>query len=76
LVISPSVALTMEAVYFMGKTIEEFWNPVPGTYAGNNFPDVSWVLDQDFMDTIIDDVTPLEIKTSFLKLQAGIKFLF
>ncbi len=76
LVFTPNIALSLEGIYFVGKTIEEFWNPVPGTYPGNNFPDVSLQIDQDFADAIVDEVPPLEIKTSFLKLQAGIKFLF
>lgn len=76
LVFTPNIALSVEAVYFIGKTIEEFWNPVPGIYSGNNFPDVTWTVEQEFMESIIEEVPPLEIKTSFLKLQAGIKFLF
>jgi opacity protein-like surface antigen len=71
-----NVAVCVEGNYFMGKTFDEYWNPVPGTYPGNNFPDVSWVVDQVAADSIAEEITPLKIKTSFLKLQAGIKFLF
>lgn len=70
------MAVTAEAVYFIGKTTQELWKPLPGTYSKNNFPDLSWTIDQEFADQIADEVTPLEIKTSFLKIQLGIKFLF
>ena len=70
------MAITAEAVYFIGKTTQELWRPLPGTYPKNNFPDLSWMLDQSLADLIADQVTPLEIKTSFFKVQLGIKFLF
>jgi opacity protein-like surface antigen len=76
LVLTPNIAISLEGIYFIGKTIEEYWAPVPGTYSGNNFPNVSWTIDQTFVDLIIEEMPTLEIKTSFLKLQAGIKFLF
>ena len=50
--------------------------PGRGNIAGNNFPSYTWIVDQEFADQIADQVTPLEIKTSFLKAQLGIKFLF
>jgi opacity protein-like surface antigen len=70
------MAITAEAVYFIGKTTQEPWRPLPGTYPKNNFPNLTWTLDQSFADQIADQVTPLEIKTSFFKVQLGIKFLF
>ena len=70
------LAIAAEAVYFIGKTARERWLPRPGEYAGNNFPSYTWIVDQEFADQIADQVTPLEIKTSFLKAQLGIKFLF
>ena len=70
------LALAAEAVYFIGKTAREPWLPRTGEYPGNNFPGNTWIVDQEFADQIADQVTPLEIKTSFLKAQLGIKFLF
>jgi opacity protein-like surface antigen len=70
------MAVTAEVVYFIGKTTQEPWWPQPGSYPGNNFPNVNWTIDQSFAEQIADQVTPLEIKTSFFKVQLGIKFLF
>jgi opacity protein-like surface antigen len=74
--IASNIAVTAEAVYFGGKTTEELWMPRTGTYAGNNFPEVSWTVDQEYADRIAAQVTPLEIKTSFLKVHLGVRFLF
>jgi len=70
------LALAAEAIYFIGQTTKEQWRPRPGEYPGNNFPSFTWVVDQEFADQIVDEVTPLEVKTSFLKVQLGLKFLF
>lgn len=73
---SSNIILTAEGRYFIGKSINADLEPVPGTYHGNNFPNMSWTLDQALADSLIGQAPPLEISTSFLKIQGGIKFLF
>jgi opacity protein-like surface antigen len=73
---SRNVALSVEGNYFIGKTIEASWTPVSGTYQGNNFPDNNWNVDAGLVESIVDEVPPLDIKTSFFKIQGGIKIIF
>ena len=76
LLLSSSFGLNVEAAYFLGKKIDQTWEPVSGTYSGNNFPDVSWMIDSATIELIRGQVDPLEVNTSFFKVQAGIKLLF
>lgn len=76
LVLFSNVALNIEAAYFSGKTMKESWQHMPGTYPGNIFPAISWSVDQAYADKMSEQVTQLEVKTSFFKVLAGIKFLF
>ena len=76
LVLISNVALNIEAAYFSGKTMTESWQHMPGTYPGNIFPAISWSVDQTYTDKMSQQVTPLELKTSFFKILAGVKFLF
>lgn len=71
-----NIALTVGGVYFIGGKVEAEWETRAGTYSGNNFPSVSWTLDQQTADLLAAEAPPLEISTSFLKIQAGVKFLF
>ena len=47
-----------------------------GTYSGNLFPDSSWNLSQENIDALNQQLSPVEVNTSFFKLQVGIKLLF
>ena len=73
---TPNIALTVDGTYFIGGDVEVDWAPIAGTYSGNSFPNVTWTLNQSAVEALAGEAPPLEISTSFLKIQAGIKFLF
>ena len=73
---SPGFGVNLDAAYFVGKSIEQTWQHSAGTYYGNNFTDVSWTLDQENIELLNGQVSPLDVNTSFFKIQAGIKVLF
>jgi hypothetical protein len=75
-ILAPKIALNLEAVYFLGGTIEKSWQPVAGTYPGNIFPANAWQATQTYLDENANQNGPLKIKTSFLRLFAGVKFFF
>jgi hypothetical protein len=74
--LAPRIALNIEAVYFGGKTIEKSWKPIAGTYPGNIFPANAWQATQAYLDENANQNAPLKIKTSFIRLFAGVKFSF
>lgn len=76
LLLSSNLGFNVEAAYFLGKKSEQVWEPVSGTYSGNNFTDRSWIIDSATIELIRREVDPLEVNTSFFKVQAGIKLLF
>jgi opacity protein-like surface antigen len=76
LLFSRGFGLNLEAAYFVGKSLDLAWQHASGTFAGNIFPDSSWVFDQEIAEALNQQVDPLQVKTSFFKLQAGFKVLF
>jgi hypothetical protein len=77
---SPNAAFNIEARYFITQKIEEYWTVVGGTYAGNNFPSISWTVDEDWAaeinDFIREEIEPTKLNPSFFKISAGIKVSF
>ena len=73
---SPGFGVNLDAAYFVGKSIEQAWQHSAGTYYGNNFTDKSWTLDQENIELLNGQISPLDVNTSFFKIQAGIKVLF
>ncbi|MGB7294028.1 MAG: hypothetical protein WBC70_00425 [Candidatus Aminicenantales bacterium] len=71
-----NIALTVDAAYFIKSKIEKNWAVAPGTYPGNNFPEFSWIIDQEFADILSDALGTLSINPSFFKVAGGIKFIF
>jgi opacity protein-like surface antigen len=71
-----NIALTVDVAYFFKSKMEKNWAVAPGTYPGNNFPELSWVVDQEFADMLSDALGPLSINPSFFKVVGGIKFIF
>ncbi len=76
LLFSPNFGLNLDACYYVGKKTQVTWQPRAGTYAGNLWPDSSVAVSQDNVEALAAQVSPLEVNTSFFKLQAGIKLLF
>ncbi len=76
LMFSANVGLNLDACYYLGKKTPLTWQHAGGTLPGNLFPNSSWALDQENIDALNQQISPLEVNTSFIKLQAGIKFLF
>jgi hypothetical protein len=74
--LSPKIALNIEAVYFGGKTLEKSWHPIAGTYPGNIFPSNAWQATQAYLDENANQAASLQIKMSFVRIFAGMKFLF
>jgi opacity protein-like surface antigen len=73
---SPSIAFNLDAAYFLGKSFDLQWMPVPGNYQGilGNFNFNN--LTADALIDITDNITPLTVKTSFFKVMAGFKVGF
>ena len=76
LMFSSNVGLNLDACYYIGKKTELNWMHRSGTYSGNLFPGSSWSISQENIDALNQQVSPVEVNTSFFKLQAGIKLLF
>jgi hypothetical protein len=77
---SPNAAFNIEARYFITKKIEEYWTVVGGRYTGNNFPSISWTIDEDWAaeinDFIKEEIDPTVLNPSFFKISVGIKVTF
>jgi opacity protein-like surface antigen len=73
---SPSIALTLDAAYFIGKSFDLAWTPVAGTYPLNpvdDFPGWTATIPADNLTIITDNLGPLTVKTSFFKIMVGVK---
>jgi opacity protein-like surface antigen len=71
-----NMALTVDAAYFIKSKTDKNWTVAPGTYPGNNFPELSWMIDQELAEILSDALVPLSINPSFFKVVGGIKFIF
>jgi opacity protein-like surface antigen len=71
-----NMALTVDAAYFIKSKTEKKWAVAPGTYPGNNFPELSWIIDQESAEILSDALGTLSINPSFFKVVGGIKFIF
>ena len=74
--LASKIALNLDACYYAGKTIEANWEVIPGSYSGNIITGNIWTLDQALAANLESEISSLEIKSSFFRIQAGIKFLF
>jgi opacity protein-like surface antigen len=73
---TPNIGLNLDAVYFLGKTFDLVWTPIPGNYAANLNP--GWTVDAtaDGLRRISDSLGPLKLSTSFFKVMLGLKVGF
>jgi len=73
---SRSLALNIDARYFMLKNVEERWQVHAGTYPANFHDGWSRVLSEQNALALQESITPVEIKTSFFKISLGLKLMF
>lgn len=73
---TPNIGLNLDAVYFLGKTFDLVWTPVPGTYAANLNPGWEVTATQESLQRISDSLGALKISTSFFKVMLGLKVGF
>jgi len=73
---TPNIGLNLDAVYFLGKTLDLVWTPVPGRYAANLNP--GWEVDatQESLQKISESLGALKLSTSFFKVMLGLKVGF
>jgi hypothetical protein len=73
---SRSLALNIDARYFMLKNLEERWQVRAGTYPANLHEGVTITLLEQNALALQESITPVEIKTSFFKISLGLKIMF
>jgi len=73
---TPNIGLNLDAVYFMGKTFDLLWTPVPGTYPANLNSGWSVAATEEYLQRISDGLGPLKLSTSFFKVMLGLKVGF
>lgn len=73
---SPSVALNIEARYFVKSKIEEPWELNAGQYESNINEGWTLTLEQEEVEELAEEIPLLEFNPSFFKISAGIKFMF
>lgn len=71
-----NIAVNLDACYYIGKTLDAAWTVVPGTYTSNLNPIYSWIVTQALADELAGEINSVELKTSFFKIQGGIRFYF
>ena len=58
------------------RALDAAWTVVPGTYTSNLNPIYSWIVTQALADELAGEINSIELKTSFFKIQGGIRFYF
>lgn len=74
--IMENIAFNLDACYYIGKTFEVEWTVVPGSYTSNFSSSYVWSVGQALADELAQEINSLELKTSFFKIQVGVKFYF
>lgn len=73
---SKSLALTIDAAYFVKSELKEYWKVSAGSYPGTNFSEVSWNINEELADILGKEVPQLKLTPSFFKIQGGFKISF
>jgi hypothetical protein len=73
---SRSIALNIDARYFMLKNVQERWQVHAGTYPANLHEGVTITLLEQNALALQELMNPVEIKTSFFKISLGLKLMF
>ncbi len=72
----PNLSLSLGGIYFFGKDVDAAWTPVQGSYKLKFHPGFSLNFGSVLAQNFARDFTPVKVKTSMFKLQAGIKVGF
>ena len=70
---SRNIGLFLDAAYFIGKSFDLEWTPVPGEYPTILHSGWTATLDAGNLAIITENLGPLTVKTSFFKIMAGLK---
>ena len=70
---SRNIGLFLDAAYFMGKSFDLEWTPVPGEYPTILHSGWTAELYASNLAIITENLGPLTVKTSFFKIMAGLK---
>ncbi len=73
---SPNIAFTVGGIYFIGSESNFKWTPVAGSYRCEMYPSFTMTLPQLVASSFAKDFTTLKVKTSNVKLVAGLKVGF
>ena len=73
---SKSVAVNIDARYFVRGSFESRWDLQPGTYTSNIQDGWTLTLSQAEMDILEQAISPFKLNLSFFKISLGMKFLF
>jgi hypothetical protein len=73
---SRSIALNIDARYFMLKNVEERWQVHSGSYPTNLHSGWKLVLSEENALALQESMNPVEINTSFFKISLGLKLMF
>ncbi|MGB9005238.1 MAG: outer membrane beta-barrel protein, partial [Candidatus Aminicenantales bacterium] len=74
--LGPSLAITLDATYFLGQSVEAKWYMPPGQYYYTGWTNTYTIFSQADSNEFADYVDPVKINTSFFKILFGIKALF
>jgi opacity protein-like surface antigen len=72
--LTPTLAMNLDAVYFIGKNYSLEWEPIPGDYPGTVHPEFIWHADPDWLNET--QFSSFEVSTSFFKVMLGLKVGF
>jgi len=73
---SRSLALTIDASYFVKPELKEDWKVATGSYPGINFPEISWNITEELADMLGKELPQIKFTPSFFKIQGGFKISF
>ncbi len=73
---SRSIALNIDARYFMLKNVEERWQVHSGSYSTNLHSGWKLGLSEKNALALQESMNPVEINTSFFKISLGLKLMF
>ena len=72
----PNLSLSLGGIYFLGKDVDAGWTPAQGSYKLKFHPGFSLNFGSVLAQNFANAFTPVKVKTSTFKLQAGFKVGF
>ena len=73
---SQSVAVNVDARYFVRGAVEAPWKLQPGTYTSNIQEGWTLTLSQADVELLEQAISPFKLNLSFFKISLGLKFVF